>query len=70
MSNELKVILTLVDNMSKNLAGVQSNFSNFGKQMDNMIGTVGKVAGAFGAILAVEKGPGSRASWNRLGQLH
>jgi hypothetical protein len=55
MANEIKAILTLVDNISGKLGGISTNFANFGKQVDSSLKLIGGGLAGMGAIMAVDK---------------
>ena len=55
MGNDLKVVLTMVDNMSEKLTGVETRLGSFGKSIDNMMNMWKGFAGALAGVLAVEK---------------
>lgn len=55
MGNELKVILTMVDNMSEKLTGVSNNLGAFGKRVDSMIGMWAGFGTALGGALAIDQ---------------
>lgn len=53
--HDLKIVATLVDNVSKNLLGMESNFKSFGSRVENIMSTIGKVSGAFAGLMALDK---------------
>jgi hypothetical protein len=53
MGNDLKVVLTMVDNMSEKLTGVETKLGAFGKTIDNTIKMWTGFGAALGGILAV-----------------
>ena len=55
MANEIKAILTLVDNISGKLGGISTNFANFGQQVDSSLKLIGGGLAGMGAIMAVDK---------------
>jgi len=55
MANELKVIMSLIDNMSKPLAGIETNFKQFGMKIDGVLKTIRMVSGALAGLFAVDK---------------
>ena len=53
--NEFKVIFTLVDNMSKQLAGTSTQLSKFGQQCDTVMKSVAAFGGAMAGVFALNQ---------------
>lgn len=55
MSADLKIILSLVDDFTRKAAGIETSMGSLGGKIDRAIGSVQKLAGAFAAVMAVDK---------------